>query len=417
MKQIKLYILVLLLVVLVVPSVALAAWWNPLSWGIWNRVFHWQSQNQTVQRGNTGQTADWKTYSDSSQGISFKYPSTWTHQQANCNLYAVAFCPLAGNSPSNCGVTCSMNNHIPIYFYPYQGDVSSATAQDMAGWTKPHLALRDSKYKEIYDEMVSTFKFITPSATCTPNWQCGWGPCVKGSQSQVATDSNNCGLSPSSAKIACPALAKVCTTSNLGSITITTPNLPVNQVYAGQQATINFSGVQPSLCRSPTSCESEINFGGKDIEIGLGSWNFTVPQLSPGVYSVYEESAATGWKGDITYVTVLPSIPSIQPSIVVGLPAESACVLGKACNIDWQSTGITGNVSIILGGFVMGGDLPYTIATVPAATGSYSWVIPSGGYIPADHSGRYKIKICGLSYTGTSICGESLSLGIFQTAQ
>ena len=36
MKQIKSLIVVLLLSVLIIPSVALAAWWNPFSWSVWN---------------------------------------------------------------------------------------------------------------------------------------------------------------------------------------------------------------------------------------------------------------------------------------------------------------------------------------------------------------------------------------------
>jgi len=36
----KYFILILLIAVLVIPSVALASWWNPLSWGIWNNIFH-----------------------------------------------------------------------------------------------------------------------------------------------------------------------------------------------------------------------------------------------------------------------------------------------------------------------------------------------------------------------------------------
>ena len=45
---------------------------------------------------------------------------------------------------------------------------------------------------------------------CTPNWTCGWGQCTNGYQSQVATDSNNCGSPSSNASIACPALARIC---------------------------------------------------------------------------------------------------------------------------------------------------------------------------------------------------------------
>ena len=51
---------------------------------------------------------------------------------------------------------------------------------------------------------------VWPNCTCTPNWTCGWGPCTNGTQSQIPIDSNNCGLSSSSASIACPALARTC---------------------------------------------------------------------------------------------------------------------------------------------------------------------------------------------------------------
>ena len=39
-QSIKYIILLLLIAVLVIPSVALASWWNPFSWGIWNTFFH-----------------------------------------------------------------------------------------------------------------------------------------------------------------------------------------------------------------------------------------------------------------------------------------------------------------------------------------------------------------------------------------
>ena len=34
---------------------------------------------------------------------------------------------------------------------------------------------------------------INPPPTCTPNWQCGWGPCINGSHVETMTDLNNCG--------------------------------------------------------------------------------------------------------------------------------------------------------------------------------------------------------------------------------
>jgi len=56
-------------------------------------------------------------------------------------------------------------------------------------------------------------KFDCSSATCTPNWQCILGPCVNGSQSYVATDTNNCGVTTN--VTSCPALVQTCTTQPL----------------------------------------------------------------------------------------------------------------------------------------------------------------------------------------------------------
>ena len=38
-KYLKLF-LILLVVAIIVPQIVLASWWNPFSWGIWNRIFH-----------------------------------------------------------------------------------------------------------------------------------------------------------------------------------------------------------------------------------------------------------------------------------------------------------------------------------------------------------------------------------------
>jgi len=45
MKQFNLYLVAILLFVLIIPSVALAAWWNPFTWN-WN-IFDWFSKPQT----------------------------------------------------------------------------------------------------------------------------------------------------------------------------------------------------------------------------------------------------------------------------------------------------------------------------------------------------------------------------------
>jgi hypothetical protein len=56
-KYIK-FLLVALVVAVIVPQITLAAWYNPFSWGIWNRIFHFQrtiqnppgQQNQNQQQ-------------------------------------------------------------------------------------------------------------------------------------------------------------------------------------------------------------------------------------------------------------------------------------------------------------------------------------------------------------------------------
>jgi len=44
------FLIVILVVAIVVPTIVSAAWWNPFSWGVWNRIFHFQ---QTEQQKNS----------------------------------------------------------------------------------------------------------------------------------------------------------------------------------------------------------------------------------------------------------------------------------------------------------------------------------------------------------------------------
>ncbi len=124
----------------------------------------------------TDQTAGWKTFVGVNVGVSFsfEYPSSWTYQKVSCNLDYIAFCPLVGNSPSNCGMTCAMNSpNASIYLYTFQGSPAIGVAsQNIKYWAEPNASLNlwDNKYKEIYTEMISTFKFITPTDQ-TAGWK------------------------------------------------------------------------------------------------------------------------------------------------------------------------------------------------------------------------------------------------------
>jgi hypothetical protein len=97
------------------------------------------------------ETAGWKTYRNENMGISFDYPSTWIYQEFSCNLDGVAFC-LIKNGITGCEQTCGMDSpESPIYFY-------------LDGWNnskdkQKSFVLNDNKYKDIFDQMLFTFKF------------------------------------------------------------------------------------------------------------------------------------------------------------------------------------------------------------------------------------------------------------------
>jgi hypothetical protein len=104
------YFLLIVIIAFVIPQITLAAWWNPFSWGIWNRIFHFQRTEQQQEKLIGGdkdahgcliaagyswcevknkclrsweekceadQTAGWKTYTNNKYEFSIKYPKTW----------------------------------------------------------------------------------------------------------------------------------------------------------------------------------------------------------------------------------------------------------------------------------------------------------------------------------------------------
>lgn len=113
---------------------------------------------------------DWKTYNNTNTQdpniigatFSIKYPSSWTYQEFRCNLHGVAFCPLAGNSASNCGVTCGMDSpDSPIYLYPLRGEPVINESENIKYWKDPNISLDlvNDQYRDIYNSMITTFEF------------------------------------------------------------------------------------------------------------------------------------------------------------------------------------------------------------------------------------------------------------------
>lgn len=100
---------------------------------------------------NYDESVKWERYTNEKLGISFNYPGDWTYQEFSCNLDGVAFCPIK-NGITGCGQTCGMDSsESPIYFY-FDGWNNSKDKQKS-------FVLKDNGYKDIFDEMLNTFKF------------------------------------------------------------------------------------------------------------------------------------------------------------------------------------------------------------------------------------------------------------------
>jgi hypothetical protein len=87
MKWFKSYVvIILLLAILIIPSVTLAAWWNPFSWNQGNLFSAFVS---------TG----WKTYTSTNYGFNIQYPSSWKIVFTNQNASSVDHVAVGFNTP------------------------------------------------------------------------------------------------------------------------------------------------------------------------------------------------------------------------------------------------------------------------------------------------------------------------------
>jgi hypothetical protein len=135
MKKFKAYVVIVLLAVLIVPSVALASWWNPFSWH-WYNIFNIFSRPQTNVVQNTkqnpaDQTANWNTYTNNKYGFSIKYPLyfsmgesgrpdevvLFTNNDKSKNIFGIQF-----------GLALGMSGPIP--FEQYVQDAQSEAVTD-----------------------------------------------------------------------------------------------------------------------------------------------------------------------------------------------------------------------------------------------------------------------------------------------
>jgi len=281
------------------------------------------------------------------------------------------------------------------------------------------------------------------SAVCTPNWKCGWGPCIippcapgsnssactNGSQSQIVVDSNNCGLPSSSAKIACPALARICTPSTQPSITSISPN-PAKIGSAITAVGTNLNGFEgdKNLWIENSAGQKGIIYGARDdstatIKFTLAGSYCTADtsysglpcpssiNIISGTYNIYAVTPS----GTSNKVSFTVSSTAAQPSITVISPNggetwQTGSTQMIKWNFQWSSKMNVDPVADIhlevfdkSSGQSLGYSFPIGSVSIKKSTAlesySYNWAIPailstysrSENFYNSNHS--YKIYI------------------------
>ncbi|MCX6722523.1 MAG: peptidoglycan-binding protein, partial [Candidatus Staskawiczbacteria bacterium] len=160
---------------------------------------------------------------------------------------------------------------------------------------------------------------ITP--TCTPNWTCGWGPCVNGWQSRTAIDSNNCGIYSSTAEANCSDLShQQCSIST--SITINSVSGP-NSLNVGQTGTWAVS----ATAQSGSNLTYYVDWGDVVYPTGVGVGSANIKQTSTFTHS-YSQAGTYTVRFKVTDNVVCKMAPcdnSAQTSLTVIVGGIAQC--------------------------------------------------------------------------------------------
>lgn len=155
MKKYYKFFIILLIVSFIIPQIALASWWNPFSWNIWNNIFGISHKPQTaitVSTNNPVILENTPTKTDTKQESKDQTPSPATTCSPNWKCETWSLCKnslqtRACVDANSCGILTG----------------------------KPSIAQ-------------------SCTISCNPNWQCdNWGVCSNSIQTRTCVDSNDCG--------------------------------------------------------------------------------------------------------------------------------------------------------------------------------------------------------------------------------
>lgn len=132
--------------ILIIPSLAFASWWNPISW------FQKPIINTEIKTTPAPVSVDWKTYENKKLGFAFEYPKNWAvyDNSSISSVYVLASsCPTTSKTTKD--KACS-----PITFMVGVNATTSRIPSGLlSGWTKTKIQVAGIDATEIIEPNLS----------------------------------------------------------------------------------------------------------------------------------------------------------------------------------------------------------------------------------------------------------------------
>ena len=251
---------------------------------------------------------------------------------------------------------------------------------------------------------------IATLPVCTPNWTCGWGPCINNGQQEIAIDINNCGTTQG--QITCPNMQQKCTPS----ITIISPNGGENWTQrTAHNITWTANGVSNITIYlvSDNSSEPWHQIAHIPASSGTYPWTISDSAYSVGNYKIYI-TAGDGNTADFSdgHFAILAPVPSIT---VTSPNGPEIFTQGAPIPVTWTMNTISQNLKIYL--FSHAGDVLYSSSTpFSGNVGTNSWSIPTVNIPVGDRGfsgspnippGNYKVRVYDPAVVGFGDSGDN----------